>query len=282
MNIEPLQSLERTPTFYAAMEANIAEEVNCFGRGLPGGELHETPELTWLYTGRPYLNVVSLTYLASDDEAYAHQKITEIIDYYKKRDQDFAWQVNPRTHPTNMGALLETHGFTPVVHQRWMALDIRWMNEQFSPLPNLAIREVKDARTLKVFRDVFQRGFEMLLTQAQTYYDNYLANGFGPGADWHHYIGYLGKEPVAGASLLLYEGIAGIYGVSTIPEVRRLGIATQMTLHALREAKKLGYRVAVLVPTNMGMNVYRRIGFEEYSQSIIYTVSYDVMDKMYA
>ena len=282
MNIEPLQSLERTPTFYDAMEANIAEEVNCFGRGLPGGELHETSELTWLYTGRPYLNAVTRTHLARNDEAYAHQKIIDIIDYYKKRDQDFAWQVNSHTQPANMGTLLEAHGFTPVVHQRWMALDIRWMNEQFSPLPNLIIKEVTDARTLKVFRDISQRGFETLVTQAQTYYDNYLANGFGPGASWHHFIGYLGKEPVADASLLLHAGIAGIYGVATIPEVRRLGIATQMTLHALREASKQGYRVAVLVPTDMGMNIYRRIGFQEYSTSIIYTLSYDVMDKLYA
>jgi ribosomal protein S18 acetylase RimI-like enzyme len=274
MDSEPLQLLERTSAFYMAMEANIAEEVNCFGRGLPDGEVHENAELTWFYTGRPYLNVVTRTHLTSDDEAYAHQKITEMIDYYKKRHQDFAWQVNPHTNPTNMGTLLEARGFTAVVYHTWMALDIRRMNELFPLLPNLVITEVMDARALSVFRDVAQRGFETPESQTQTYYDNYLANGFGPGNAWHHFIGYLDGEPVADSSLLLYAGIAGIYGVATLAEVRRLGIATQMTLHALREARKSGYRVAVLVPSNMGINIYRRIGFAEYSQSIIYNLSH--------
>jgi len=275
MNIEPLQSLERTPTFYRAMEANIAEEVNCFGRGLPGGEVHENAELTWFYTGRPYLNSVTRTHLASDDEAYANQKITEMIDYYSRRNSDFAWQVNLHTNPTNMGTLLEARGFTPIIHHIWMAQDIQKLNESFSSLPNLTIQEVRDAEELRTFMNISMRGFDTLESLAQTYYDNYLAIGFGPNASWHHFVGYLDKEPVADASVLLHAGVAGIYGVATIPEVRQLGIATQMTLHALREARTLGYRIAVLVPSDMGMNVYKRIGFAEYNQSIIYSLSYN-------
>lgn len=273
MNTEPLSSLERTPTFYLSLEANIAEEVNCFGRGLPGGELHESDELTWFYTGRPYLNGVTRTHLVSDDATYAHEKITEMTAFYRQHRSDFSWEVNSQTRPANMGTLLEAHDFTPVVYHTWMVLDIHKMNESFPSLPTLSIQEVRDNESLKIFRDISQRGFETSQSHVQTYYENYLANGFGPGTSWHHYVGYLDKEPVADSSLLLHAGVAGIYGVATLPELRQLGIATQMTLHALREARTLGYRVAVLVPTDMGIGVYRRIGFEECNTSVIYSLS---------
>ena len=76
---------------------------------------------------------------------------------------------------------------------------------------------------------------------------------------------WLHDEPVALTSLFLHAGVAGIYGVTTIPEARRQGIAAAMTQSALHEARLLGYRVAILSPTQMSRGIYRRLGFQEYS-----------------
>ncbi len=46
-----------------------------------------------------------------------------------------------------------------------------------------------------------------------------------------------------------------------------------MTLHTLREARKQGYRVAVLSPTDMSIALYRRIGFQEYCKLLHYAWS---------
>jgi predicted GNAT family acetyltransferase len=81
---------------------------------------------------------------------------------------------------------------------------------------------------------------------------------------------HLHNRPVASASLLYHAGVAGIYGVSTIPVARRRGVAASMTLHLLRVARDTGYRVATLSPTDMSEAIYRRIGFQPYCTLLHY------------
>jgi predicted acetyltransferase len=87
--------------------------------------------------------------------------------------------------------------------------------------------------------------------------------GIGHGFPLHHFLGRLDGEPVATASLLPAGGIAGVYDVSTVPEARRRGIGTAMTLATLRAARDLGYQLAFLQPSAMGRPLYERIGFRQ-------------------
>jgi ribosomal protein S18 acetylase RimI-like enzyme len=253
-----------TPAMLEAMEANFAEEMMCFGRGTPGGEVHEDDELSWFITGRPYLNGVTRTYLARDDKAYVEAKIIETCNRFQVRGVGFNWAVGPLTRPGNLGTYLENSGFTHRHEDIGMAIDITAISEDLPPPPELVIQECQNAEMLRAWLPVEMRGFNASEDIATRYYENYINIGFGTGRPWHHYVGWLHNAPVGVASLLLQAGIAGIYGVTTIPEVRRQGVGTAMTLHALRMASALGYRIAVLTPTNMSINIYQRIGFQEY------------------
>jgi GNAT superfamily N-acetyltransferase len=117
---------------------------------------------------------------------------------------------------------------------------------------------------LQAWLPVSTSGFSAPEESTATYYENYVNMGFGEGTPWHHYVGWLQDKAVGVASLLLHAGVAGIYGVATLPEARRQGVGTAMTLRTLREAQKLGYQIAVLTPSKMGIRIYRRIGFQEY------------------
>ncbi|MEU8381831.1 GNAT family N-acetyltransferase [Streptosporangium sp. NPDC048865] len=71
---------------------------------------------------------------------------------------------------------------------------------------------------------------------------------------------------VGTCTLSLATDVAALYCVTTSPDVRRQGIATALTLDALRIARNSGRRVATLQASGEGEPVYRRIGFETVSR----------------
>ncbi len=61
--------------------------------------------------------------------------------------------------------------------------------------------------------------------------------------------------------LFCHSGIVSVHHVVTLPAMRRRGIGSAMTVHALREARDRGFRIAGLTSSPDGPNVYRPIGF---------------------
>ena len=270
-----LQNLA-SPTLEEAIEANFNEEMAHLGYGLPQGELHKTPELLWIYTESRGPNAVLYSRFASDDTSYIEASIDEMLAFFKTRNTDFSWTTGPSTRPTNLALILEAHGFVYSDSTTGMAIDLQALNEHISANVNLTITEIEDLETLKILRSIEISGFGASETAAQKYYDSYALTGFGNGTPWHHFIGWLHGEPIAIASLLFHAGVAGIYGVAALPKSRRQGVAAAMTLHALHEAIKRGYRIAVLSPTEMSYALYRRIGFQEYCKLIHYEWSAEI------
>ncbi len=148
-----------------------------------------------------------------------------------------------------------------------MAVDLLALNEDLQSPPGLTIDQVGDAETLKRFCYVAFSMFEWPGFAIDALLDYYVSVGLGAQSPRRYYMGWLKGEPVATSNLVLGAGVAGIYGVATIPDARRQGIGTAMTLTALREARALGYRVGVLFTGEKGtppFRVYHRIGFREY------------------
>jgi ribosomal protein S18 acetylase RimI-like enzyme len=52
--------------------------------------------------------------------------------------------------------------------------------------------------------------------------------------------------------------------VATLPEGRGRGIGSAVTRAALLDARRMEYSIGVLQSSEMGFDVYRRMGFEQF------------------
>jgi len=81
-----------------------------------------------------------------------------------------------------------------------------------------------------------------------------------------NYLGYLNGEPVSTSTVFYGGGAAGIYCVATLPKARGKGIGAALTLKPLQDAREMDYRVGVLQSSEMGFNLYQKLGFRHLCQ----------------
>ena len=228
----------------------------------PRAEYDDSPELSWLLTGipTPSMNTVVLKQV---DPGRAGPVIEKTLAHFRSRGvTKCSWWMGPGAQPAVLGPHLEVRGLSYREGAPGMAVDLLALNEDLPAPARLTIEHVKDAETLSTWARAAYEGLELPITSVQSGID--LFAGLGCKLPVRNYLGVLQGTPVATSQLFLGAGVAGIYVVSTLPEVRRQGIGTAMTLAPLRDARNMGFRVGILHSSPMGTGVYRRLGFREY------------------
>lgn len=136
------------------------------------------------------------------------------------------------------------------------------------PAVALEIRPITDPRSAQEFVRTMMVGFEGSPELLLPWAGGIAARGrFPPGV--HCYLGYVAGRPVASALRFTTPGVAGIYGVATLPEFRRRGFGEALTRRAALDGREEGCRQSYLQSSEMGRSVYERIGYravEEYRE----------------
>lgn len=144
-----------------------------------------------------------------------------------------------------------------------MFADLRKMNEavlEQAPA-GFTIEEVQDERDLADFKRVLIAGYGMPDLMADGWVQASRRAGIGK-TPWRMYLGRLNGEPVATNIILNSAGVAGVYGIATIPSMRGKGIGSAITLKPLLDARDEGYTYSVLFASDMAIHTYERIGFQ--------------------
>lgn len=211
-------------------------------------------------------NSVMDTQLAPDQTDAAIQLI---ISDAKARKVPVLWWIVPSTRPIGLGNHLKEYGFSLDDNDPGMAVDLEKLNEELPKPDRFSIRLAQDDAAWKQWSITMQAGFEISCTDIRT------------NAWWNMlcqtdpktvlaYTGMLDDKPVATSLLRLAADAAGIYCVATIPEARRQGIGAWMTLFPLLQARASGYKIGVLFASEMGLGIYRSLGFQEYCKIASY------------
>jgi ribosomal protein S18 acetylase RimI-like enzyme len=197
--------------------------------------------------------------------------IDETVAYFESQGVKPYWRLCPGDLPADLEHRLVNKGFSLVDEQPAMAADLTKLKDNLKTPEGLIIEHLSDATTMRA-KHGWIRQLGTGKTLGTLIIDFWSAFGFSLDSDWQHYLGLVDGKPVSWASLFYCTGVAGIYAVGTIPEARRQGIASLITHYALLEARQRGYIIGVLQSSQMGYNMYRRLGFETCFSIKTYTL----------
>lgn len=227
----------------------------------PGAIFHDEPGITWFETGVP-LDLFNGVLQIRLDASALPAVIDRVLAHFQGRGLPFQWHLGPSSQPADAGALLQARGIMHVEDEPGMAVELSALNEALPISPDVTIQPVTTEDELRAWAGVWGCGAPEEVTRQWAALYSRLR--FGPEEQMRFYLGLLRGEPVATSALFLGAGVAAVNDVVTLPQARRQGIGAAMTLHAARDARAAGYRVAVLTASPMGINIYRRLGFREY------------------
>jgi ribosomal protein S18 acetylase RimI-like enzyme len=278
MQIQPISIAQPPEGLGHLAQKNLFDLFRAMSAALPGGELVETPSLSFHHTfpTNPMFKGVWATHLAADE---VEEAIDQTIGWFRARSAPFFfWWAGSGTTPDDLGARLQARGLLDMAEQQkelaagikqtaqgapCMVADLSQMNEavlEQTPT-NFTIEEIGDEARLYGFKRVFVESYEIPDWAGQGWVDATLTIGIGK-TPWRMFVGYLDGEPVATNMLFNSGGVASVYAVATLPAARGQGIGAAITLKSLLMARELGYRHGVLFSTEMGVRVYERIGFK--------------------
>jgi GNAT superfamily N-acetyltransferase len=256
-----------TPDLVSVLEENMFSYFTRYGES-PQCELYKGSDLI-RFSSKVRYAYFNAIFRAQLQPEQIDISIQQNLDYFIAKQLPVFWWTGPTTEPTNLGTYLEAKGLQLINNTPVMAIDLLALPEKSALPEELTITQVKDTETLKHWVKVAMIGFEVPDTEFDALYELELSLGINSD-EYTRLIGWWEDSPVATSAVYLNAGVAGIYFVGTVPEARRKGFATALVQAALQEARTKGYRIGTLQSSEMGVNIYRQIGFQEYCKMGLY------------
>ena len=258
------------PALEQAMNANHAAYWSTLGERSSAIEaMQHDSNIVWLSSSVDSSYFFNMVIPLTLPEAEQEAAVSVSIERARQRQVHTEWWTSPAMQET-LDDHLKAQGFVHVGGPPGMALDLAQLNEDIPRPDHLVIRHVESEAALKHWVDTLVAGFGLPDVWRTTIFDTVAANGLAANLDLRHYVAYVDDVPAAASSLMLAEGVAGIYAVATHPEYRRRGLGALVTLAPLLEAREQGYHVAILQSSEMGHPVYLRLGFKDIFRYRIY------------
>lgn len=242
-----------SPSTLVRAEANYRDLFRVEARLAPGGRVEERDGLFLAGPGAamPRYNLAMLTEAPGDPAAVL------------ARAADFFRPLSVRWMLTAVGDAASTIGPVAVAAGMEASSEPGMLLE---PLPDasleasgLRIDVVRDVRTLHVFDETMQAGFEASSPMAS---DEVLDSGAllnVPGLTF--YLAYIDGEPAGTATRYASHRIAGVYDIGVPPGFRRRGYGAALTSRAAHDGRAEGCTASYLEASDLGRPIYERLGY---------------------
>ncbi len=173
------------------------------------------------------------------------------------------------TASTSVRELLRNAGFEPHGVMPAMAVEIDSMPETSLPA-GYSLARVGSGDEGDEWADVFSDGYELPRGIGRSFSPNVIQATTAADAPIQYFAIRKGGRMVGTSLAYLADGVAGIYCVATLAEDRGQGLGAHLTAEPLRMVRELGYRVGVLQSSPAGHSVYRKLGFADVGDVLLY------------
>ena len=261
----------------AAADANLVAHVSWVQQRTPGMRVIDEPDLVLVDSGLPCdsFNIVCRARLEPE---VARERVRDAVGYFHGVGRPFTWWLGPADRLPELGEILLAAGLELAETEVAMAADLAALPAGDLSPGGLQIQRVGTDGQLQDFARIIGANQTPPDPEVLRFYELAApALLSGDSALWL-YVGYLEDVPVATAELTLGGGVVGLYNLSTLPAYRRRGFGTGLTLQALLDGRKQGYRTAILQASAEGVGLYTRLGFEPFGQITEYKPPAQIYD----
>lgn len=161
-------------------------------------------------------------------------------------------------------------GFAPDYSMPAMAVEIDRLQANDLPEDCTLVRIGAESADHDAWAVAFAEGYELPLPVSRAFAPRSVDIDTSDTAQVQYFAVARAGQFIATTMLYLDDGLAGIYSVLTIPAERGRGLATSATVATLRRALPLGYTIGVLQSSPAGHSIYRRLGFAECGNVLLY------------
>ncbi len=230
---------------------------------LPGGECGSDGVVTWYRTGLPgeFFNGIVRT---NFPEEGLEERIRKALAPFQIRGLPMRWYLGPSSRPEGLERGLQRCGLTFGWSGPALAIDLDNLAAPQKAPEGLVCERVEDGEGLAEWIDLWVGGAPREAQERLSWV--YTVSEFGRTLDVRLYLGRMEGRAVATAAVFTGCRAAAVKHVSTLPEFRRRGIASALTVFALEDARRAGCRYAALTSSPEGYPVYRKLGFSDVCQ----------------
>lgn len=187
-----------------------------------------------------------------------------VMQYYLQKKLPMAWWIGPfSARNEDLEKNMQDAGFVHDELNIGMFCDLEQHNLKPYPMPEiLTIKECSNDNHFADFGNVLSSIFEPTCVHVQDFYKNFSTIYNKSMHNLKLFVGYINDKPVSTACVFM-TNIAGIYDISTHPEIQKKGYGSAMFYNALKFALDSGFKKIVLQASEDGLNIYKRFGFKE-------------------
>ena len=196
-----------------------------------------------------------------DDEDDVEARIRDAIATVGRRGRAFHWSVWPNDAPSDLADRLIAAGLEFAGTNPAMVLDLADLGPTETP-PGLVIREATDEATRVAIAEFATASVGWIAEgRPNPFAATFVRLASEPSPRMRLFGGWLDDVLVSSSELFTGSGVAGIYAVATDEAMRGRGFGRALTLATLHAGREAGHGLAVLMASDLGLPVYRRLGF---------------------